>query len=225
MSTILLQLDTTAPSGVTASINAGAAVTALRDVTLGIGTADTPTTGYTIKVWGNVDLAANASIQATEGASAWLPYTTAQAVRLSTGDGVKTVSLKIRDDVNNESAIVSDTITLDTTTPVVTASAPDVAKVSEQPTKDTATFTFQSDTPFDEFKVKVVPATNSADTAGAQIPTAAGSSGVSGVAGGYPAATNRTVTIKATDLKAASAGDGQKIVKVFVKEASGTWSA
>lgn len=224
MSVVLLQLDTTAPAGVTASINSGAATTPSRDVTLAVATSDPDPTGYAIKVWGSVDPAANASIQATEGASAWIAYTTSQAVRLSTGEGTKTLNVKVRDDVNNESAAVSDTITLDTTTPVVITSAPDVPRISKIAGKDTATFTFQSDSPFEEFKVKVVPATNSAETAGVQIPTTNGSSGVSGSAG-YAANTNRTVTVKGADLEAASAGDGQKTIKVFVRESSGTWSA
>jgi hypothetical protein len=224
MSTVLLYLDTVGPAGITASINAGASTTVSRDVTLGITTSDPDPAGYTIKVWGNVDPAANANIQATEGASSWISWTTAQAVRLSTGEGTKTLNVKVRDTVNNESSSASDTIVLDTTTPVVTTGTPDASRISEQPTKDTAAFTFQSTEAYEEFKVKVVPATNSPESAGTQIPTAAGSTGVSGSAGGYAANTNRTVTIKATDLKTASAGDGQKIVKVFVREASGTWS-
>jgi hypothetical protein len=224
VSVVLLQLDTTAPSGISAQINGGANSTTSRDVTLAIGTSDPDPTGYTIKVWGNVDPAANAGIQATEGASSWLPFTTTQAVRLSTGDGAKTLNVKVRDAVNNESGAVSDAIALDTTTPVVTTGTPDVDRISKQAGKDTATFTFQADSAFEEFKVKVVPATNSQHTAGVQVPTTNGSSGVAGTAS-YSAGANQTVTIKGADLETASAGDGQKIVKVFVREASGTWSA
>lgn len=225
MSTVLLYLDTTAPAGITASINSGAASTNTRDVTLGIGTSDPDTTGYTIKVWGSVDTSANASIQSSEGGSSWIAWTTTQAVRLSTGDGSKTLNVKVRDAQNNESSAASDSIVLDTTTPVVTTGTPDVARISKQSGKDTSTFTFQSTEAFEEFKVKVVPAVNSPESAGTQVPTAGGSSGVSGSAGGYAASTNRTVTIKGADLESASAGDGQKILKVFVREASGNWSA
>ncbi len=48
---------------------------------------------------------------------------------------------------------------------------------------------------------------------------------MSGSTGGYPASTNRTASVKGADLEAASAGDGNKIIKVFVQESSGNWSA
>ena len=45
-----------------------------------------------------------------------------------------------------------------------------------------------------------------------------------GTAGGYKKATAINVTIKGADLATASSGDGTKIIKVFVKNAAGTWS-
>jgi hypothetical protein len=50
-----------------------------------------------------------------------------------------------------------------------------------------------------------------------------GSTGVSG--GALNAATVQPVVLDARDLQAASAGDGTKVVKVFVRDASGSWSA
>lgn len=41
---------------------------------------------------------------------------------------------------------------------------------------------------------------------------------------GYKKATAIDVTIKGADLATASSGDGTKIIKVFVKNAAGTWS-
>ncbi len=163
-----LTLDTTAPLTPTLAINAGAAATNVQAVTANISTADGTTTGYQIKLWGSVDLTANPNIQATEGTSAWIAYNAAQPVTLSAVDGTKTLNLKIRDDVGNETAIVTDTITLDTTLPVVSISvafAP--TKVSKVATFDTVTGSFQSDTAITAWKIKVVPAIGSTESAGA----------------------------------------------------------
>jgi len=218
-----LTLDTTAPTTPTFTINGGAAYATAQAVTGNFSTADASTVGYQIKVWGNVDTTANANIQATEGASAWIAYTASQAVTLLTGDGSKTLSARIRDDVGNQTAILSASITLDTTLPVpniTVAASP--TKISTVATFDTSTFTFQSDTAIQAWKVKVVPAVGSIESAGTLIPTTAGSASTSG--GSLAAVTNQSVTIKGADLQTASAGDGAKIVKVFVQDLAGNWS-
>jgi hypothetical protein len=111
---------------------------------------------------------------------------------------------------------------VDTTVPVVTISlAASPTKISKVATFDTTTFQFQADSALTAWKVKVVPATDSLESAGTTIPATAGST-VTG--GSLPATTSQTVTIKGADLEAASAGDGAKIVKVFVKGTDGTWS-
>jgi len=71
--------------------------------------------------------------------------------------------------------------------------------------------------------VKVVPATNSTHTQGTQLGTAAGSANVAGVEA-ISAGAGKTTTVKGADLETASAGDGDKIIKVFVKNSAGTWS-
>lgn len=219
-STFTLTLDTTPPGITSGVINGGAAY-----ATTQVGTLDTVVTGSDVaqmKVWGSVDPAFDANIQATEGASTWVTYSASKAIKLSTGDGSKTISFKVRDDVGNEAA-GSDSITLDTTAPVATISvAASPTKISKVATFDTSTFEFQSDTAIQAWKVKVVPATNSLENAGAQIPTTAGSTNVTG--GALAATTNQSVTIKGADLETASAGDGLKIVKVFVQDPAGNWS-
>ena len=77
---------------------------------------------------------------------------------------------------------------------------------------------------FEEYKVCVVPANTSTQDAGTIIPITGGSVNTSGNEGDYEASTNIQVTIKGVDLETASSGDGVKIVKVFVKNAAGTWS-
>lgn len=218
-----LTLDTTGPQGVTSNINSGASYATAQIVTVAIGTSDGVTTGYQMKLWGNVDPAYDANVQATEGASAWVAYATSKQVKLLTGDGSKTVYVKVRDDVLNESAQVSYTITLDTNLPVATiSSGPDVTKVSKIATKDTCTISFTVDTHVQSWKVKVVPATNSLESTGTQIGITNGSTGVTG--GALASATPQTVSIKGADLEVASAGDGAKIVKVFVQDDAGSWS-
>jgi hypothetical protein len=222
---VTITLDTTAPATPAIVIAGGAAATTSQDVTAAITTADGANpAGYQVKIWGSVDPAFNASIQATEGASAWISMASPHAIRLSATDGVKTVSARIRDDVLNETAVVTDTITLDTSAPVPTVGAPSPAKISKMATKNVSTITWSADAIFEEYKIKVVSASGDANTAGTQIPTTNGSTNMSGTAGAYPAATNITSTINGADLEAASAGDGAKVVKVFVRDAAGNWS-
>lgn len=223
---VTVTLDTTGPASPSVSIDGGATYATDQTVTLTIGTADGDTTGYQMKVYGDVDLAADANVQDTKANSTWISYATSKSIELSSGDGSKTVYVTIRDDVYNESSEASDSITLDTTLPVVTVQggSPDVSKISKVSTKDTVSITWQSDQQYDAYKVKVVPATNSVHSAGTQIPTTAGSTNTSGSTPNQPADTNVVTTVKGTDLETADAGDGSKIIKIFVQDDSGNWS-
>lgn len=224
-----LVLDTTAPGGATLVLNGGATYATSLTLSAVLHTSDSPTTGYQIKIWGTgIDETANASIQEDEVDSSWISPTwssgdATQAVVLSAGDGLKTISAKIRDDVWNETAELTDTITLDTVAPVVTiSSGPDVTKISKVSGKRVATFAWQSDTAYQAYKVKVVPASGSAESAGTTLLTTNGSTNVSGGAGA--ATTDKTTTIDGRDLEVASAGDGTKVIKVFVQDLAGNWS-
>ena len=197
-----LTLDTTAPSGLTLQINDGALYATSTAVKLTIGVSDEQTTGYQMKIWGINGVA-------EEESASWETFATSKSVNLTSGDGLKTVHIKVRDDVGNESAEVTDDITLNTTVPVVTVTGPDKSKISKIAGFNQSVINFTSDVEFDEYKVCVVPA-NSSDTSGNE--------------GNYPATTNIQVTINGTDLESASTGDGVKIVKVFVKTAAGIWS-
>lgn len=222
-----LTLDTTGPANPSISLEGGATYATAQLITATIGTSDGDTTNYQMLIWGDVDTTENADIQDTEGNSSWMNYSTSQQIKLSSGDGSKTIYLKIRDSVWNVSSQTSDSITLDTTLPVVTVGTPDYTTISEQSGKDTSSITWQVDCIFDEYKVMYVASPGAAHDAGTnvQIPTTAGSSNVSGSAGDYPVATNITTGIKGTDLKTANNGDGAKYIKVFAKDQSGQWSA
>jgi hypothetical protein len=222
--TYTLELDTSPPTSPTVSIDGGAAFSGDHDVvlTLGITGAD----AAQVKIYGDVDDAfATSEYRAAEANAPWVSWATSKNVRLSAGDGAKTVRIKVRDDVLNVSTEGSDAITVDTSLPVPNiTTAPDRTKISKQATRDTSTFGWQSDVVFDEYKVKIVASTGAAHSTGVQVPTAGGSSNVAGNAGGYPATTTITTAITGTDLESADAGDGNKIVKVFVKDAAGNWS-
>ena len=212
-----LTLDTLAPDGLTLSINDGALYTTSATVTLSISMTDEANAGYQMKIWGIEGVA-------DEGSATWETYATTKSVTLVAGDGLKTVSIKVRDDVGNESAVVTDTITLDTAVPAVSVTGPDKSKISKVAGFNQSIFNFTSDVIFEEYKVCVVPANNSTQEAGTVIPTTAGSLNTSGSEGNYPASTNIQVTITGADLETASSGDGVKIIKVFVRNAAGTWS-
>lgn len=211
-----LVLDTTAPSGLSLSINGGSEYTTTQTVTLAIATSDESTTGYQMKIWGIDGVS-------TESEASWETFQASKQVQLASGDGLKTVYVKIRDDVYNESASTSATITLNTTVPQVTITGPDVTRISKTSPKNVCTFSFTSDTAFVEYKVKVVPSINSLHDAGTTIGTTNGSENMSGT-GTYSASTSTTCKINGADLDAADSGDGQKIIKVFVKTAAGLWS-
>lgn len=212
-----LTLDTLAPSGLTLAINDGALYATSTAVKLTIAVEDESTTGYQMKIWG-IDRVAD------ESSASWENFAPSKSVNLTSGDGLKTVYIKVRDDVGNESAQVSDTITLNTAVPVVTITGPDKSKISKVSGFNTAIINFTADVEFEEYKVCVVPQSNSTQDAGTLIPTDGGSINTSGSSGEYPASENIQVTITGTDLEAAASGDGVKIVKVFVKTASGIWS-
>lgn len=212
-----LTLDTLAPTGLAVSLNDNAEYTTSATVTLSVEVEDSPTTGYQMKIWGIN------SAESEEDAS-WETYTPSKSITLISGDGQKTVYVKVRDDVGNETSAVTDTIILDTKVPSVTITGPDKSKISKVATFNESRFSFSADVAFEEYKVCVVPQNSSTQEAGQVIPTTAGSTNTSGSDGDYEASTPIQVMINGTDLETVSGGDGVKIIKVFVRTAAGTWS-
>lgn len=211
-----LVLDTLAPQGLTVKLNNGSQYTTSKNVTLNISVSDTSTSGYQMKVWGIDGIA-------KESDAVWETLANVKDITLPTGDGLKTVYVKVRDDVYNETAVTSTSITLDTSVPAVTIIGPDVSRISKTSPKDVATFSFTSDVAFTEYKIKVVPSKSSLHDAGTLIGTANGSTNMSAT-GTFKASTAISCKIYGKDLELASSGDGEKIIKVFVKNTVGTWS-
>lgn len=227
-----LTLDTTGPASPTISIESGAQYATQQLVNATISCGDGITTGYQMKFWGDLDLAwaksngvMNASATGTTETDAlWVAYATTKQLSLSLGDANKTIYLKIRDDVNNSSAQASDSIILDTSLPVITISGPDVSKISKIAGKNVSSFSFQVSEDFTEYKVKVVSSSGATQDTGIQIGTTNGSTNMSAV-GTFASNTPINCTINGSDLESASTGDGAKIIKIFVKDTSGQWSA
>ena len=115
--------DTTAPANTTATnfINAGAVATNSITTTLAISATDAVgVTAYRPSESSTTPTAASAgwvNITATTSYSANVSFT------LSTGDAVKTVYVWFKDAAGNVSAVKSDTITLDTVAPAISAVA------------------------------------------------------------------------------------------------------
>lgn len=213
-----LTLDTLSPSGLSVQINGGAQYATSRDAKISISLSDESTVGYQMKVWG-ID-----GVE-SESAASWETFSSEKQVTLTEEDGLKTIYVKVRDDVWNESSVASDTITLDTTVPVVTITGPDVSKISKSSQKNVSSFTFMADVTITEWKVMVVQSESALHDTGTnvQIPDEGGSTNMKG-SEQTAASTLVSCTIYGADLESASAGDGTKIVKVFAKSEAGIWS-
>lgn len=229
---VTITLDTAAPGGVTITLAGGAATVSTADITAAIASSDADLTGYQMKIYGDVDDAfATSEYRALEANAPWISYAASKGIRLSATDGVKTVRVKLRDDVWNVSSEATDSVTLDTTIPVISVtSGPTPARISKQTSKRTSSFTWQSDIALQAWEVRLVANASDARGSGTLIGTTGGSTNVSG--GALAATTGKTTQIDGADLETAgvngnAAYNGQAgIVKVFGQSAAnGSWSA
>ena len=139
-----LTLDTLAPAGLSLILNDGAQYATSATVTAKISVSDETTTGYQMKIWGT-------KTAETEAEASWETFATTKSITLPDGDGLKTIYVKMRDDVGNETAAVSDTITLNTSIPAVTITGPDKSRISKVTGYDAAAFSFVCDVDFEEY--------------------------------------------------------------------------
>lgn len=210
-----LVLDTTGPGGVTIAIDAGNPWSVDFDVIANIGTSDPDTTGYQMKVWGDID-----GGPATEGAAAWETFNAALPVTVTAGDGLKTLNVRLRDDVWNESTVATDDITVDATAPTVAVTS-DVTRVSKIAGKRTATLTITPDSDIQAWKVKRVPNGAATHTQGTTIGVTNGSDNMTGGASGSGVII--TAHIDGRDLEVVGA-EGDNEIKAFVQDLAGNWS-
>lgn len=223
----VLTLDTTAPAGVSFLIDGGNTYSSTDTVELTISTSDSDTTGYQMKIWGDVDETSDTNIKATEETSSWASFATTKAIKLSAGDGRKTLYVKVRDDVYNASDSVNKSITLNTSIPSIEISGIDRTRLSKNEGANVMSFSFtvtdDTDIVFTEYKVMVVSDPSSVHSVGKLIGTEHGSTNMSG-SGEFPMNEPINCTITGADLEVASSGDGTKTIKVFVKDIAGNWS-
>ena len=232
---INLTLDTIAPSGLSVLLNSGASHTAVTAVKLNVTCGDADTTGYQMKIWGTAEAP-------TESDASWETFVSEKTITLPTGDGTKTVYIKIRDDVWNESVAVSDTIILRTVVPVVDLSNVTLSRLSEKEGKNITTFraAIGGDiNAVNELRLAIVENINATvnDETNKFLVFSAGETAngskvkdyeqkiidindCSVIIGDYV-----YFTLTSADILALSPGDGVKIIKVFAKDSeTGSWS-
>lgn len=229
---INLTLDTVGPSGVSVLINGDETKTTSTAVSLAISCADENTDSYQMKIWGIDDVL-------TEDEAVWETYQTNKTVALTTGDGIKTVYVKVRDDVWNESDTVSDTITLYEKVPTVQSMQINNSKLSLVSGKNITSGFFDFDEAIDKVFIAVVQDVNAAydDPSNVIIPATNGSymydDNESGTYSsealegeGYVENIHMmNFVLYSADITAVSPGDGVKIIKAFVRSAeTGNWS-
>ena len=167
-------------------------------------------------------------------------YMSITDLELTTGDGLKTITVQLLDAAGNTSAAVDATVTLDTTPPVIDVSNPDYNKVSKEHTlrlnvstgaeitgkyNDTCTFTWSANEKLIAFKVCVNEAEQTAEGA-ETIGTTHGSQNMSGT--NVDANTSVTSVIIGADFAATDKvndTDGAYEVIVYGQDEMGTWSA
>lgn len=165
-------------------------------------------------------------------------YMTISGLNLTTGDGLKTITLTLTDAAGNTNS-ASATVTLDTTPPVIDVADVDYNIVSKQHTarldssataiagtyNDMMTFKFSSNEALAAFKVCVNEPEQTAAGATA-IGTTHGSNNMTG--GPVVAETDVFCTIIGADFAATSAvddTDGAYEIIVYGQDEGGTWSA
>ena len=210
-----LTLDVTPPSNGSISIQS---TTNTVNVT-----ATLSATGATqMKLYGDITNTAGGDA-ISEASASWVAYSVSKNIILTNGDGTKTVYVKFRDDVGNETTAYSASTVLDTDGPTVTVVGPDVATISKVSGFNVCTFTFSADEIITEWTVRVVPSAASTYDAGTEIPSTGGSTNMHGTTQ-TAAGAAISCAIYGADLETASSGEGAKIIKVFAKDVSGNWS-
>ncbi len=229
---INITLDTVEPSDVSVLINGNEDRTSSTAVKLTIACSDPVTEGYQMKIWGTADAP-------TEESAIWETYQQTKNVTLPSGDGLKTVYVKVRDDVWNESAAVSDTVMLYEKAPSLIGFNVASSRISLTAGKNIVSGSFYADEKIDAVKLMLVQDVNAPHDSPSNIaiPRNAGSDIYDDNNDSVPSETALELsgiidnvlainfTINASDIVSVSPGDGVKILKAFVRSAeSGNWS-
>ena len=231
-----LVYDSTGPTLTAITINGGDEKTGSTSVTVSFTVSPSDTYLTDFLVWGNLSNGETSKALAEAGTGyvsftvQGTPNNTAQD--LSAGDGVKTLTAIVRDDLGNESVERSDSIELDQTSPVVAIfSAPNPSKISRIAGFDTSVFTWYWEavgTDVGETGTYQIEFGGTGQGTGTVIPTTAGSANITGsveAAGtgnsssaAADTAKHVTTTIKGDDLWTVSPSDGVKRLNIYVTD-------
>lgn len=166
-------------------------------------------------------------------------YMTISSLTLTTGEGLKTITVQLKDAAGNVSSEVIATVTYDTSAPVIDVNAPDYNVVSKQHTlrlnasgspisgtyNDMCIFTWSSNENLAAYKVCV----NEPDQAAAEAEAIGTSGGSLNMTGGATAANTNVISViygadfAATDV--VNDTDGAYEIIVYGQDEGGTWSA
>ena len=193
-------------------------------------------------LYGDFTYGSQAAQGLTEDDAQWtkLSYAEGQQYMLidnmfaTSSDGTKHIYLKVKDNAGNISQAASQAFVYDTTAPTVTVSDVDYNRISKMHTartdnaskfNDETHFVFTPDSVIQAYKVCAY-ANEAAATSGSYKDNSIGKEfgSVNMSATGLDSADPVNAMIKGADLEAASAGDGVKIVVVYVQDLAGTWS-
>lgn len=224
---VLMTVDTTPPANPTLVINGGATSTASLSAVASIASPDHLAGANDVthmRIWGDVDLLADVSIQQFEEDSAWITIASTKAITLSAGTGRKRIYARLRDSVGNVSIVFGSYVDYDPLLPQVSMVVePLVSKVSLMSGHDETVFSWDCNVAFVEYQVRSVPTSATPRTGGSPIASTNGSINVA-ASGSFAADTPIQTTVKTADLVVASPGDSAKIIKVFVRDSAGRWS-
>lgn len=229
---INLTLDTLGPQNVSVVLNNGENATTSSTVRYTVSCSDADTTDYQMKIWGTAS-------HLTEADAQWQTFVSSDSFLISNSAGQKTVFFKLRDDVYNESATASATITYAKEYPSVKGLFVSPVKLSLMDKKNVTSGGFNFTETIDAVKIKIVSDVNAShdDPSNISIPTTNGSEMWDDFnVDSYDISTlDHEITIpvsmsvgfyiNAKDISSVAPGDGVKIIKFFVRSAlSGLWS-
>lgn len=220
---LAVEVDTLPPSDVTVSINGDYGTTDNPEVRLLVRTWDYLNGQQDVVdmlIWGDVDPSADPRVATTEGASEWRPFEPMPVVVLAHGQGERTVSVKVRDNVGNVSTTAAGSITLTVSpVPIVTIVQPPIRfRHSLQTGYNSIQFGWRADRAFSEYKVLAV------DNIYATVDQGKALTGTNVAATGtFAAGTRIDSTVGVSGLLQVSEGSGGKILKAFVRAGS-VWS-
>ena len=171
----------------------------------------------------------------------WQTYSASPTIALDrdtvASAGTVTVSLKVRDDVWNESTVATATASVDTTAPIITVTSivlgdgsyetDPTYKISTIAGRDTLNINFTVNEDIQAWKAVVVQDYGDSATAGTNIDIPQTVPGAATSQTGVEITANTAINchIKGADLQTAVTNDGDYKIKVFAQDMSGNWSA